>query len=669
MSCWPACSAWCVCVNDACVPSAVTINAVRFRTPDGRYLEAANGGGGLMVAATVAVPQQPETFLFVAPATWPLSSGSPISLDVCNGSWGPSGFLVRVDHNVKTFPPKDKKSPGLVSYEIGGPGARVFVSGPFPQGYPAYRGLSPEEWTFDIVKMVGGGAAGAGTPINNGDQVGLRINSNWGLTFFFRVTGPQSGAEVHGDGTVGQAGTVFTVEFNEVRSGLGWRPSIVRCQSCAVVTAKVTRAGSGNPINGAIAVANISNNQFSGTTGSDGRTTLVAFIDGANRDCIPAGNVSVTASANRHQTNTVSVNVPDTGSIEVSIQLDCTQVKGKVVDSSGNAVPGVTVYLRDQSTPPKVILDENGSPYKSTTAADGSFVFNCVPHGFVQVWTTAASSQLQHTKVITQEGWTNVTIVVQTTCGNLVGKVTDADTGQPIAGATVTESGGRQTTTDANGCFSFPCLKPAGFNDVFASAPGYGEDLATATVPATGSFDCQNLPPNPVNIKLSRIAVMAFQIRMDWGAQPSDLDSHLSGPIPAGGRFHLFYDNRTQPPVPFVELDQDDTTALGPETITIRRSPANAAGVFVAGDYHYWVHNFSATFNVSATFIGSGAAVTISAVDPQGNLSQVGRYEVAHATGASDKMWHVVNFTIDANGNITANVVQTFKPGIDTDVL
>jgi hypothetical protein len=625
-----------------------------------------------MVATSVAVPPGPltwETFLFVPPAVWPLSSGNPISLDVCNGNWDPSGLLVRVDHNVKTFPPK-RKTDRLVSYEIGGANARVYVSGPFPAGYPAYKGDDPAEWTFDIVKMVGGGAANPGTPINSGDQVSLRINSNYGQTFFFRVTGGQSGAEVHGDGTaLGQAGTVFTAEFNEARSGLGWRPSVIKCQSCAVVTAKVTRAGTGNAIGGATVVAQVQNHSFSGTTGTDGRATLVAFVDGANRNCIPDGNVNLVASANRHQTKTVPVTVPDTGSIEVPIQLDCTQVRGKVVDTSGNALPGVTVYLRDQSNPPKIILDENGNPYKTTTAADGSFVFNCVPHEYVQVWTTAAPTQTQHTNVVPPEGWTNVTIVVQTTCGNLVGKVTDADTGQAIAGATVTESGGRQTTTDANGCFTFTCVKPAGSTEVIASAPGYSEDFVTATVPATGNFDCQNLPPNPVNIKLSRIAVMAFQIRLDWGTQPSDLDSHLSGPNPAGGRFHLFYANRGQPPVPFVELDLDDTTALGPETITIRRSPATAAGVFVAGDYHYWVHNYSAKYDPAATFVGSGAAVSVSAVDAQGNLSQIGRYEVVNATGTEDDLWHVVDLTIDANGNVALNVVQTFQPGDQNTVL
>jgi Bacterial RNA polymerase, alpha chain C terminal domain len=155
-------------------------------------------------------------------------------------------------------------------------------------------------------------------------------------------------------------------------------------------------------------------------------------------------------------------------------------------------------------------------------------------------------------------------------------------------------------------------------------------------------------------------AAIEFQITLAWGTQPSDLDAHLSGPNPTGGRFHCFFRNPT--PVAFIELDADDTTGNGRETITIRRS---AAGVFVAGDYHYWVHNYSGT-----TFAGSLAAVTVSAVDTRADLSQKARYEVASATGdVTDELWHVFNLTIDTNGIIILNDVQTFQAGGPDTVL
>jgi len=147
------------------LPSPVSINAVRLRTPDGRYLQAANGGGGLLIAASVAAANTWETFLFAPPAAWPLGSGSLVSLDVCNANWDPAGLRVRVEHNTVTLP-HGHKDDRLVTYEVGGAGTRVLVCGPFSAGYPAYPGDDPAERVFTLVKLVGGAPAPAGTPIN-----------------------------------------------------------------------------------------------------------------------------------------------------------------------------------------------------------------------------------------------------------------------------------------------------------------------------------------------------------------------------------------------------------------------------------------------------------------------------------------------------------------------
>jgi uncharacterized protein YfaP (DUF2135 family) len=603
------------------------------------------------VAATASAPGPSETFSFVSPAAWPLLSGDLVALDVFTSGWTPAGLRVRVDHNVVLLPRRGK-SDRLVTYEVGGTGAQVLVSGPFPAGYPAYPGDDPAERVFRVVKLSGGAPAPAGTPVNNGDQVVLRIDSNRGNTFFFRVTGGQPGAEVHGDGTsAGQAGTVFTAEFNEVRPGLGWRPPPGPCQSCATVTSIVTRAGA-RPVPGALTIAQVPGHPYQGVSGADGRAVL---IDTQNRDCVPSGTVRLLASADRHRNATVTVTVPPTGAIEVPVQLECTPVSGKVIDGAGSGVPGVPVYLRDANR--TLLTDENGMPYATTTAADGSFTFLCVPHGFVQVWTTADPSQMQHTNTIGPDGWPNVTITIQqATCGNLVGKVIDADTRQPIVGAVVTESGGRQTTTDTRGEFRFDCVRPNGTNTVFASAAGYSPGLRSGTVPTAGDSV-------PVVIELHRVRAMTIQIRLDWGAQPSDLDAHLSGPDGAGGRFHCFFVDRT--PVPHAGLDVDDTDAHGPETIEIRRLPATSAGTFVAGDYSYWVHDYSQT-----TFAGSLASVSISAVDAAGALTQLAHYDIVNATGSpADLLWHVVRLAVDADGGVVRSDVQTFLSGNSATVL
>lgn len=653
MDCWPACSPFCECVDGTCQPRPVTVNALRLRTHDGRYLQAALTGWRRLVAANVS-PGADETFLFTPPQ-WPIQSGDTVSLELTGPTFAASGQLVRVDHNpIVLVSGSGKERHRLDSYEIGGPGTGIYVRGPWDPGYAAYPGDNPEERSFDLVKP-GGGAIG------DGDEISLRIDSNWGKTFFFRVTGPGDQATVDADGlSFGQPDTVFVVELNEVRPDAGWRPPIVHCQACAVVNGLVTDRASGVPIAGAgvRTMGVLENHPFDATSAGDGRFTL---HDPAGRDCIPPGDIQIVASADRHRTGIVTVTVPDTGTIDVSVELECTRVAGWVVDVNRNTAPGVDVFLSDPMGRP--LLDPQGHLFATTTLDDGSFAFDCPPHGAAVVWTdvdlTARASV-----TIPPEGLSNVFLVLQQpTCGNAIGKVTDQPTGQTIAGARVTViSGGNpyQATTGANGSFRIPCVRPSGvWLMAYATASGHVPGGGYVNVPMVGDSA-------PVTIPLARRAgPVAVKIKLTWGAMPFDLDAHLSGPQ-ASGRFHLSFDDPM--PVPYADLDVDDVSAFGPEVITIRE---NASGQLVAGDYHYWVDNFGHGWGSDPnTYAASTATVTVLAIDAAGLPSQLGSYDVVNAAGSpADDLWHVVDLTIDFSGNVTLQPVQTLQPGVWSDVL
>ena len=144
---------------------------------------------------------------------------------------------------------------------------------------------------------------------------------------------------------------------------------------------------------------------------------------------------------------------------------------------------------------------------------------------------------------------------------------------------------------------------------------------------------------------------------LQWAAQPSDLDAHLSGLDGRGGRFHLFFANRTQSP----DLNTDDTTSFGPEKLTISKS----AGAFVAGDYHVWVHNY-----VGSTFKESSAMGYVLRMDPQGIPTQLTRQEVQFATGdPADDLWHIVNLNVNPSGSVAVTVVQTLQQGNSSTIL
>lgn len=193
-----------------------------------------------------------------------------------------------------------------------------------------------------------------------------------------------------------------------------------------------------------------------------------------------------------------------------------------------------------------------------------------------------------------------------TRTNTLTGLVTDAFNGKPVSGATISVSG-QVTTTDANGNYfvssipfgsleadftasntSGPAPLTVSFTD--QSAEGTHTLICSKEGYLTYSNNRVEIPPGEtlqLNISLSPV-LNAGSVRfvLNWGAFPSDLDSHLITPEIDGQSYHLFYDNAgNDTSTPFAKLDFDVLSGFGPETMTIyKRFP---------GTYKYYVHNFS----------------------------------------------------------------------------
>ena len=69
-----------------------------------------------------------------------------------------------------------------------------------------------------------------------------------------------------------------------------------------------------------------------------------------------------------------------------------------------------------------------------------------------------------------------------------------------------------------------------------------------------------------------------MRIVLNWGAQPSDLDSHLVHPST-----HVFFSDKQGD---LANLDVDDTTSYGPETVTLEKKKTGVK-------YLYAVHNYT----------------------------------------------------------------------------
>jgi hypothetical protein len=172
--------------------------------------------------------------------------------------------------------------------------------------------------------------------------------------------------------------------------------------------------------------------------------------------------------------------------------------------------------------------------------------------------------------------------------GSLQVTVQDALTGNEVVGATVTLNGFTATTDDL-GVATIPDT-PTGTFTLTISMPGYSTYQQEITL---------EVGPNDLIVNLSpQLAEGQIRIVLTWGENPRDLDSHLVGPDAAGGRFHVYYANRN-PAGAGANLDVDDVSSFGPETITITE-------VHI-GTYSYYVDWFSGT----GTWAQSGARVEV----------------------------------------------------------
>ena len=119
-----------------------------------------------------------------------------------------------------------------------------------------------------------------------------------------------------------------------------------------------------------------------------------------------------------------------------------------------------------------------------------------------------------------------------------------------------------------------------------------------------------------------------IKITLDWGESPLDLDSHLRM-----GNYHVWYYDPVEQNGN-MDLDNDDTNGLGPETITIRNVDPSAT-------YKYYVHNYSE----SPAITTSGARVRVYLNNTQQNTYVI-------PTTGSGLYWHVFNIT---GGNTFVN--------------
>ncbi len=120
-------------------------------------------------------------------------------------------------------------------------------------------------------------------------------------------------------------------------------------------------------------------------------------------------------------------------------------------------------------------------------------------------------------------------------------------------------------TTNSSGVYTFSGLA---WGNYTAEISGTGYTTTYFNVICLGGTTVSNQ-----NMAITAgLSTGQTRIVLTWGATPYDLDSHLTGPISGStSRFHIYFSDQSyySGSSLYADLDWDDTTSYGPETITI----------------------------------------------------------------------------------------------------
>ncbi len=223
----------------------------------------------------------------------------------------------------------------------------------------------------------------------------------------------------------------------------------------------------------------------------------------------------------------------------------------------------------------------------------------------------------------------------------------------PLANASVT-LGNQTLQTNAQGQVTFTRL-PASLFSVSAVVGNY--------VPASQAAMLSCAAPANIAIALSPSSPAAgglgtgqFRVILTWGQNPSDLDSHMTGPaaLATDARWHVYYGNHQAGDT--CGLDVDDVSSFGPETITCPRT--SSAGTLRPGVYRYSVHHYTGSGNIGT----SGASVRLEFAGGQ-------QYRftppAANYLGSRD-VWTVFELTVNNNGQVSLAPVNSVMSNVSS---
>ncbi|MBE6949024.1 MAG: hypothetical protein E7456_04180 [Ruminococcaceae bacterium] len=361
-----------------------------------------------------------------------------------------------------------------------------------------------------------------------------------------------------------------------------------------------------------------------------------------------------TASSGVYITATYLHTDGKTYSTTFRVLISGSVLEGKVsaydTDASTSELEGATVklYSGSNTTTPLSTIKTDESGKFSFNIAKGNYTLVISADGYRTLTSsqTVADDEIKYTEHILLMDNS------QSGLGSAGGTVMNALDGKGLSNVTIklrndwnNTSGPYceyETTTSSSGRYTIENM-PVGYYTVEASRHGYVTGYTNIIVLSDAERSDFDFTITPT------LNEDEIRIVLTWGSSPSDLDSHLIGRTPSNGTFNVYYSDKEYhyDGVEMANLDVDDTSSYGPETITILEN--------IYGTYTYAVHNYSNRNSSSSTALSfSGAVVRVF----------VGSVQVAEYNVPTDQVgtyWTV--FEIARNGRILPiNTISNTKP-------
>ena len=290
-------------------------------------------------------------------------------------------------------------------------------------------------------------------------------------------------------------------------------------------------------------------------------------------------------------------------------------IKGAILDNESDTLSGVSVtFVKSGATVGTVTSDTDGEFYQSSLSS-GDYTLTYTKSSYIN--TTMSATLANNYETLRVATVTQLSDTCSST-GAISGTIKDAVSNSGVTDVSLSARSGLNTTsgtivktgtTDSSGNYSLNSMS-AGWYTVETSKSGY------SAAPNFYVYSCgDNVSSQDATITTT-LSSGSMRIILSWNTT-KDLDSHLTGPDNASGKFHVYYgqdkfyyakntsscsgcsdsqisDNVTQ---------DVDSTSRGPETITI--------STVRSGTYRYYVHNYTNRGTNNKRLFKSGASVTV----------------------------------------------------------